>query len=293
MPENIPAPSESAPAAALAEPLRGLRVEHNNQDDAERAAFNAAVEARVAELMDAKFAMIEARLKEAAAAAPVDKTTETVENQIRPVLESLGMAFASLSAQGVGVTAPVAPEVLKAREEGHKRMVARMKAAKKAVIDAKAALKDAYGADREELERIIEANTPAYRLTHPVYLDEAFTVEKWVDSDHVQQPTIIEWPGPPNHAMVPLNQVAKEIMQFFLDSVGNMGRMTKSEELEGFNRGMRVRGAPKQERAPRVPEPFDASPYEGLQVKHKTTGRGQVKLQHVLGTIAPPAEISG
>jgi hypothetical protein len=231
----------------------------------DEAMFAALVEAKVAE----RFAELEAKLLEAVENAAPEEAPASVkpDASMKAMIENLSMAFADISAQGIGVQKPVAPDVLRARDEAHERMI---------------------GLIRKASE---EGRIPTYRIIKPVYLDEAYVVETWDDSDHVRQATEIDWPGVPNHVMIPLNDVAKEIKQAFLDSVGNMGTVSRVEKLAEFQRGLNVRGPKRAERAQPAPSQFDA-PYQGLNIRHQNA-RGRTRLTHVLGTIAPPAEVSG
>lgn len=229
-------------------------------------AINAAIEAKAEALAEEKFAERLAAIEErlAKAAAGTDNS-----DFVKKMFEGFTQVITDISPQGVGVQKPVAPEILRAREEAHKKMVALIK-------------------DARELGEI-----PLYRLRTPVFLDEAYVVETWVDSTtHIRHPTDIEWPGVPNLSMVPLNDWAKKIHGAFLESIGNKGQPTKQEELSVANRGLKVRGEKRHEPAPLDPNvsPY-AAEYQGLKVKHKAR-QGQTRLTHILGTIATPAEVS-
>ena len=230
-------------------------------DPSEKDAFEALVNAKVAE----RFAALEDRLAQAAKS----QSSNNDSGQFKTLLESLSLAFAEATTQGVGAQKPVPLEVLRAREEGRVRMVELIKQARE------------------------DGEIPSYRLRAPVYIDEAFVQPTWVDpTTHIREPTDIDWPGAPNQAMVPLNEIAKRIYAAFTDSIGNMGRVAPNDELKGFNKGLNVKGPPKREVKSLGRLEYDAEAYQGLNIRHKSS-RGQGRRTHVLGTIAEPAEISG
>lgn len=229
-----------------------------------------AAEKRTAELaaqVNELKALIETQHKAATALSPA---TDPVG--LKAIMEHLGMTLADISSQGVGTQKPIAPEVLRAREEAHKLMVARIKRAK---------------ADGER---------PRYRVLAVVQADfgrsgPGLVHPFWEDSDKVRQPTEIEWPGVPNTSLEPLNGVAKEIMTLFKDSIGNMGRVTAAEELKDIGSAF-VHGPEGLKKKRDYPGKFDAEPdEEGAKVLHRG-GRGQPRRVNILGSIAEPAEVS-
>lgn len=197
----------------------------------------------------------------------------TADGGLKAIMEHLGMTLADISAQGVGVQKPIPPEVIRAREEAHKRMIARIKQARR------------------------DGDVPRYRVTAVVQADfgrsgQALVQPFWVDSDKVRQPTEIEWPGVPNNALQPLNDVAGEIMAHFKDSIGNMGRLTPVEELKGLG-AAKVHGGVEMKARRDTPGAFDvAVADEGVRVLNRG-GRGQPRRVNILGSIAEPAEVSG
>ena len=263
VPDETQAKPEGKPRG---KPFRGYKRKAavpftSSADPSEKDAFEALVNAKVAE----RFSALEERLAEAAKS----QSGNSDSSQFTKLLESLSLAFAEATTQGVGAQKPVPLEVLRAREAGHTRMVELIKQAKE------------------------DGEIPLYRLRSPVYIDEAFVQPTWVDpTTHVREPTDIDWPGPPNQAMIPMNEIAKRIYAAFNDSIGNMGRVAPVDELKGFNKGLNVKGPPKREVKSLGRLEYDAEAYQGLNIRHKSA-RGQGRLSHVLGTIAPPAEVSG
>lgn len=183
--------------------------------------------------------------------------------------ERLALAIATLSDQGTGSRRRVAPEVLKARDEARKRMV-------DLIIAARAA-----------------GRVPSYRLTNKVLLDEQLIDPVWIDKNHTAQPTEIDWPGVPNEAMVPLNDVAKEIHAAFIESIGSIAKehQVMHDPLKITKGGLVVRGAPSAAAHETTLERVNAQAKsdEGVRVKHKDQG-GRYKEVSILGTIHKPAQ---
>ena len=192
----------------------------------------------------------------------------------RKFAENLAMAFATLSEQGTG-RKYVAPDVLRARTEAREKMFALLVQARR------------------------DKKMPAYRVVAKTLLDDQIVEPMWVDSTHIAQPTEIDWPGVPNDAMVPLNEVAKEIFAAYMDSIGSKPKSVSASGAEfeapdpmddGYGvtaKGLVVRGGaiPRQNR----PEAVAAGHAEqGLNVHHRG-GPGTIKEVRVLGKTAAPA----
>ena len=214
--------------------------------------------------------LIEQQQKSAVASVPAP--TDMVG--VKAIMEHLGMTLADISAQGVGVQKPIPPEVIRGREEAHRRMISLIKRAKR------------------------DGEMPKYRVVADVQLrfgrqGEGLVKPFWIDSDKVRQPTEIEWNGQPNMAMRPLNAVAEEIYTAFKDSIGNMGRNGQPMQTEVETGEVIVHGAPEMKGKRNAPMPFDVSPDgDGVRVLHKQA-KGQVRRVNILGTVHEPAEVSG
>lgn len=196
---------------------------------------------------DAVFAL----MSEKGAGAPVDAS----------FAQALAVAIAQMSDQGTN-RKRVAPEVMHAREAARDKML-------RLIVDAR---------ERGEV--------PFYRLQHKVHLDDMLVDPQWVGPDHVARPTEIEWPGVPNEAMSPLNEIAKEIHAAFCDSIGSAVKAYEPGPMRVTARGLVIMG-----QAPRSRDnaPANASPSgEGLRLR----GRGQpgaLVETRILGTMAEPA----
>lgn len=145
-------------------------------------------------------------------------------------------------------------------------------------------------ADMEEL--ILEARSkgmvPEYELTRAQYLDEVLVAPTYVDRNHVQTRTRIEWPKVPNEGMRPVNDIAHRIYNLFLESIGgataniNAGQRSTIPEKAGDLRVVHL-GDQRQEPS-HVGKPRSGD--------LKIVGRhqqGDVVETAILGTVAQPA----
>lgn len=232
--------------------------------------FKTALEAGIAAATERILATLAAAKGAAApgvtdASEPVALTTSD-----RGFAEGLALAIANIGNQGVGRTKIVAPEVLAARDGARERMI-------DLIIQARA-----------------DGVAPAYRLTQKCYLDEQMVEPMWIGPDHVARPTEIEWPGVPNHAMVPVNEIATEIHAAFMASVGSTVSTPRDDtrSLAITAGGVVVRGGSRsmnRNEANQVGNQRGADPHgEGLKLRGRTMP-GAVREINVLGTVASPA----
>jgi hypothetical protein len=178
--------------------------------------------------------------------------------------DALAMSIAQLTDQGVG-RRHVAPEVLKSRAEARALMVQR-------IVEARAS-----------------DQVPLYRLKHAVYLDEVLVDPVFIDSEKVQRPTEIGWPGVPNEAMQPANEAARGIFQAFTDSIGSVPANHQQPEREvKVIGGLVVQGRPIPRPGVNTDPGNGLSGDGGLTVPHLGRG-GRYKETNVLGTLAAPA----
>ncbi len=193
--------------------------------------------------------------------------------------EAMALAIAQLANQGVGRARPVAPEIIRQRADARERMV-------KLIAEAKA-----------------KGERPVYRLRNKVYLNEVLVEPIWIDPNHVQQQTEIEWDGVPNSAFIPVNEVAQRIFAAYSDSVGTVDK-TYEREIAGVTAGGLViktgKNVVPNSPAMRPPVALKGEPEQGkpaiatvfanqLNVKHRGRG-GQYVPKNILGTVAPPAQ---
>lgn len=178
--------------------------------------------------------------------------------------ETFAMAIAKLTDQGTG-RQHVAPEILRSREIARARMA-------ELIIAARA-----------------EGKVPSYRLTSKVLLDNQLVDPFWIDRNHIAQPTEIDWPGVPNEAMQPLNQVAEDIFAAFMNSIGSVSKLQQdalTADLSVTAGGLTVRGNLNKRS---VKEIVHEESEKGLVLRHKDQP-GRYKSVNILGSIANPAQ---
>lgn len=158
---------------------------------------------------------------EAARAAAGTPAQPEADNSLA---RTLAMEIARISDQGTN-RKRIAPEVLIAREEARVRMEG-------LIIEAHAA-----------------GDIPEYELKQAVYLDEVLVSPVFVDRNHVQRATRIEWPQVPSEAMRPANAVARAIFEQFLLSIGGVTQMVGKEHDKS---ALKVLHMDQQRKAPMV-----------------------------------------
>jgi hypothetical protein len=188
--------------------------------------------------------------------------------------EGLAMAIAALTDQGTG-RKRVAPEIVEQRSKARTRMA-------ELLIAAKA-----------------ENRIPSYRLTNKVYLDEVLVDPIYIDpASKSQKPTEIDWPGVPSEAMIPINDVAREIHAAFCLSIGSVAKehLIAEKPFAVTANGLVVKSGGLALRPASVlgmnPEAQQQATGEGLRIKGRGTGiPGEHKEVRVLGTVAAPARV--
>lgn len=269
-PETAVAPQSPAPEADAApvEAAPKNRGGRPRKDVTQTAEFQAAVRDGVREGVEKAKAELLAALREAKSGdVPGSDGGEGDMKWAR----GLALAIAEMNDQGVG-RKRVSPEVLVAREEARKRMI-------NLLVEARA-----------------NEQVPAYQLIGKTYLDEMFLDPVEIGPDHRPRPREIEWPGVPNYAMKPVNDVAKAIYGEFLKWTGQMvvvpGQVTDGWLTKGglFIKGSGPRSAKlhHSEVTGEAPQTGGgaAEGYVGLKVRGRREATGQT---NVLGTLHPPA----
>jgi len=219
---------------------------------------------------------VQALISEAVAMATADLTARlaaqreqhgTVEQSgDQALMRQLAMAIAEVSDPG-NQRKRVSPEIMEARREGVLRM-------ETLVMD--------YAA---------RGVVPEYELTRAVYLAEELVPATYVDRDHVQRRTRIEWPGIPNEGMLPYNEAAREIHGAFMQSIGgatkNVTRespMLSGKDSTGGQSGLKVMHKPEVKQGSPVGKPRNSG-----VTKVGRRQAGDVVETNVLGTVAEPA----
>lgn len=186
-------------------------------------------------------------------------------------MRALAMEISQLTDQGTG-RKRVAPEIMRSRQESHDRMV-------KLIIDARAAKKIA-----------------SYKVRAKTQLADRVVEPFWIDNLHTAQPTIIDWDGIPNEAMVPENKTAKVIYEAYQGWIGSTTKVVPEDELAITPGGLVVHGGAASMSGGRrrigTPEAKqtggDGAPDGGLNVHHKNEP-GRYVEKRILGSIATPA----
>lgn len=189
-------------------------------------------------------------------------------------VEGLAMAIAQLSHQGTGKARPVDPAVIKARDEARKLMT-------ELLVKAR-----------------VDGAVPQYELRNKIYFAETLVDPIWIDpATKEQRATVIDWPGVPNEAMIPVNDVAKAIHAAFSDSIGvvqiDQSKHLRPEVFGVTAGGLVIHGAGHSIRPMQVGNQRPGGPQsvdEGFAV-HGRGGPGKQKTINVLGTVASPARV--
>lgn len=224
--------------------------------------FKAAVDTAVQAAM-AKFAEQLASARQSAGTGGTPAVTGDQE-----FTRLLALSIAELTDQGTD-RKRVAPEILAKRADARERMGA-------LIMKARA-----------------EGTKPEYRLINEVYLNERLLKPFIMGPDKRPVPQEIIWTGAPNEAMRPVNQVAKDIWEAFMESIGGSTESIKGSENRPMwvtAGGLVVKGvAPGQRRAVSgLGDPLpDFAFSDDLEAKRPNDPTAEYV--HVLGTVAPPA----
>ena len=178
----------------------------------------------------------------------------------------LAAELAQLNNQGPAAKLYVAPAVLAARKAARQKMV-------ELIIAARA-----------------KGLKPRYALRNKVYLNERL-IDPFYLHDHEQHRTEIDWTGAPNEAMIPRNEVAKEIYAAFVESIGTKTPVQDERPVSVTPGGLTVHGAPQKRRGDQKAATSDlaAEFADDLAVAHREGGRPDGHLR-VLGTIHPAVQ---
>lgn len=130
-----------------------------------------------------------------------------------------------------------------------------------------------------------EGRIPEYELIAAVYLEERLVFPFYQDSNNLQRKTRIEWPLAPNEAMVPMNEIARDIFNAYMESIGGrttegVRPMTESRTAAG---SLNVLHEGALRTVPQVGRP---------RGELRLVGEGQVGAvveTNILGTVAAPA----
>jgi hypothetical protein len=220
--------------------------------------------AALMQLPEVQKALAEAAAKGAAlAVGEISKQSGGVPTDSMALFSGLAAAIAEISMQGRPGPKPVPPEVARVRREAHEHCV-------KLVLKARK-----------------ESHEPEYRLVAKVYLNERIIepYRKLPDKRVVSQEIV--WTGLPNEAMVPVNDVAREIYHAYKESIGSVELIPTLDNRPVWvtNSGLVVKGDPPKRAFVAAPHEFD----DRLGVKHDNNNPTEAYVR-VLGTTFPPAK---
>lgn len=141
---------------------------------------------------------------------------------------------------------------------------------------------------------------PEYKLTSETYLNDALIKPFENDATGAIKQVEIEWDGIPNEAMVPANEIAEEIYDAFVQSIGGFTDAAKGAKNEPYwvtKNGLTIKGRGGSRRTvgslgdshrpnvPDAPAPTFASRFS----KKGNPNDPTAAKVNVLGTIASPA----
>jgi hypothetical protein len=212
----------------------------------------------------------QAAVKEAAAKAVAELMAQERGNDDPSWMRALAMEISQLTDQGTG-RKRVAPEILRSRAESHDRMV-------KLIIEAR------------EKKR-----TATYKVRAKTLLADRVVEPFWIDNMHTAQPTLIDWDGIPNEAMVPENKTARTIYEAYQGWLGSTTRVVPEDDLAITPGGLVVHGGAasisggkRRVSTPEAPQSGAPSTDGGLNIHHKNEP-GRYVEKRILGSIATPA----
>lgn len=197
------------------------------------------------------------------------------------LFRKMALAIAEISDQGSN-RKRTAPEILAKRESARKRCIA-------LVLEARAKIKEARdNKDRKEEDKW----TPEYRVTSKCYFNERFIEPYKMGPNRMPVPTEIFWTGIPNMAMLPLNDVAKQIFAEFRLSIDNSEPIATLDNRPVFMTaaGLVVKGDPPKRRETGIQtNALDAPDFEDEVRVKSLPSDPTAEFVNVLGTVASPA----
>jgi len=199
------------------------------------------------------------------------------------LFSDMALQIAEMSHQGSGRVRPVAPEVMQARAEAKKKLDALL-------AEVGIHLKRAKENNDDVL---MQKWMPRYQVIAKIFFNETF-VEPFTKAARPGDPpipSIITWSGPPNDALIPVNDIAKKLKQLFKESVGTGAKL---DPVSGPNGGqvspdrrpywMTVQGRVVQGTPPVKAVVLDVAKDDPDYKPHNDPSAPFV---HVLGTVHP------
>lgn len=138
-------------------------------------------------------------------------------NAFKDVLDQMALSIAEMSHQSNRTHKPVDPKVLAARAAGFDKLYSVLA---RIARDRKDVEEQEWASESEKTAALMSA-TPRYRLISAVVLGEELIMPVRPNpATKMSEPIAIYWSHEPNDAMIPLNDVAKEVHAAFRESRG-------------------------------------------------------------------------
>lgn len=243
---------------------------------AEKAAEDARINAMVEERFKLFADQLQARLQ-GGDAAPLPSGEAGLSKVLSDLVANMERMMRPADAKRV-----FSPEELRAMDAGREEMA-------RAIIEADSRRREALARDQKAEA---EVWMPHYYLTRKVYIGEQKIEPQYRDPvTKEMKDRHINWPGVPNEAMVPVNEVAKKIHAAFLKSIAGKTPLRNTlsqfvlhgkEVFKGHDRHMEVPVAMPRDSLASVLAPNTAGFSDPQKVKETL---------RVLGTVAQPVEV--
>ncbi len=220
----------------------------------------------------AKVAVAEAMATMVTATAPAASGGD-----MKAFAEQFAIAMSTMTNQGSGQRAPLAPAEVARRSQATDLMNSLIsKAREMAAMGDRAAI-------------------PLYELRGKVFFGNFVTPPEWLDASKKLNNTTVHWPHVPNEIMVPMNATARAIHAAFLESVGSAMNVPPEKAGHMSSTGFYVNGQAPQGHAGNIFQTANgASDLGGASsgfeiVRDEARVPGEYRKVNILGTIQAPA----
>ena len=167
---------------------------------------------------------LRALIAEQVAAAMAVGSGKGSTDDIKSVFQEMALSIAEMSHQGDRTYKPVDPRVLAARKAGQDKLDGLLAEVRE---NRKVARDQSYSSEAEREDAVL-AVSPRYRALSVVVLEENL-IQPYKQDPATKKSIPVEfyWCGEPNDAMIPLNDVAREIHMAFCESRGSRSKIEK------------------------------------------------------------------
>lgn len=165
----------------------------------------------------------------------------------RSLFQEMALAIADMAHQSNRTHKPVDPKILAARQDGQRQLDAKLT---EIALERKR-INDRTHESDEARDAALRAVTPKYRCITMVVLDDVM-IMPFHRPDRTGKVVPVEffWASEPNDAMIPLNDVAKEVHALFRKSRGARSEIERKsiKPLWMTDRGLVISGTSPQRR---------------------------------------------